>query len=100
VESTQVVSGLDEIFNTAVHSLRVYPNPVSDVAYVELNLTYNSAIHLTLTDITGKVIVEETLNGMSGVHTHRINLSEQQAGIYFVRIVQGSMNKTIKLMKY
>jgi PKD repeat protein len=100
VESTQVVSGLDEKFNTTIRSLRIYPNPLSDVAFVELNLTGNSEVKITVTDITGKMIVEEMLNGVSGEQIHRINISAQQAGIYLVRIAQGDVNKTIKLMKY
>jgi PKD repeat protein len=100
VETAQVISGLDEQLNTTIRSLRIYPNPVTDVVYVELNLTTGSDVHIAVTDITGKVIVEEILNGNSGEQLKRISMASQQAGIYFVRIVQGDLNKTIKIMKY
>jgi len=100
VESLQVVSGVENSITSTIQTLRLYPNPVSDMVYLELSLKDASAVNITVTDITGKTIVEEILNGVSGNQTHRISMSTQMAGIYFVRIAQGDVNKTIKVMKY
>jgi PKD repeat protein len=99
VESTKVISGVEEKANSVIRSLRVYPNPVNDRLNIELNLANRGDVNITVTDVTGRVIVEEILNGVSGNQTIHLNMLHQQSGFYIVNIIQGGVNKTVKLLK-
>jgi PKD repeat protein len=101
VESAQVISSVDNKLNgNVLQSLHVYPNPVSDVVYVELNLNRNAEVKIIVTDMSGKTIVEEMLHGTTGGQIHRINLATQQAGIYMIRMMHDDFTKTVKVVKH
>ena len=76
------------------HAPRIYPNPVSDVLNFEsdqtnLNSTYE------LTSLEGKKI----LSGRVVVPNTSINISGTPAGIYLLRINNGSLNYIQKIIK-
>jgi len=77
-----------ESFNLT--SLSLYPNPTSDVLYIETSLeTLNSIIY----DINGKVILES--------NQKEIDLSRVSVGIYFIKIQADSSGEvmTRKIIK-
>jgi hypothetical protein len=58
----------------------LYPNPASEYCFVNAD---GSAITVTLTDASGRMISEEKSNGSASV---RIDLNGLQKGIYFVSV--------------
>lgn len=62
---------------------KVYPNPASDVLYIELN---NDAIkQLTVSDMTGKVLMTQS----PSADKEAINISSLPAGTYYLHLSDG-----------
>ncbi len=87
--STTIIDGVEENNN---NPLNVYPNPTTGVVNIDTE-TGNSILVL---DIAGKVIE----NQVAINSTSKINLSTYPAGIYFVKVVGESTNKTVKVIKH
>lgn len=81
VQTSQCVASIDENKVNYV----VYPNPAEDVINIEID-----GIHtLSITDISGKVISTQVLNGYTSISTDELN-----AGIYLIN-VEGNISKVI-----
>jgi PKD repeat protein len=65
---------------TTTNKLSVYPNPAKDL----LNIVYNGneVLHLEITDITGKKIMNQTLK----TNTKSIDVANLSRGLYLVRL--------------
>ncbi len=79
------------IQNTAIEGLNLYPNPAHEVLYIQNE--NNNPIQITIADITGKSIYQNTANT-----TLSINVSNYPAGIYLIKIVQGNQTMNQKLI--
>jgi hypothetical protein len=62
-------------------NIKLYPNPVTDVLFIELQNLKN----YTITDITGKVILTQKSNGM-GIENIEVNTLNN--GVYFIKLSQ------------
>jgi endonuclease/exonuclease/phosphatase family metal-dependent hydrolase len=70
------------------NTLLVYPNPASDQLFIQLD----EAIDVTIMDMTGKIIQQESLQ--SG--NNSIDVSPLAPGLYFVKSVRGAITKFVK----
>jgi hypothetical protein len=61
----------------------VYPNPTNGNFYVVNNLTEQKDHHLTLTDLSGKIIFYKKMNTSSSL---KINIPEIKPGLYLLTI--------------
>ncbi|KQS50081.1 hypothetical protein ASG38_03635 [Flavobacterium sp. Leaf359] len=68
--------------------LKIYPNPVTDRLFIQLN----EATDVTIADMTGKTIQKETLK--SG--NNSIDVSSLASGMYFIRSESGATAKFVK----
>ncbi len=68
---------------TTLHGLRVYPNPFRDITVIEFENSTGAVHHLTITDITGKVVKYE-----NNIRDNRIEISRQgmPSGMYFATL--------------
>ncbi|MEM8525395.1 MAG: M14 family zinc carboxypeptidase [Bacteroidota bacterium] len=69
----------------------IYPNPFSEQTTIQYELTKNSSVQVTILDLTGK-IVEVLLPASSqqaGLHQVNWSASNQQVGLYVVRLQIG-----------
>jgi hypothetical protein len=88
---TQVLSTSDFVAS----KLSVYPNPVNNI----LNITNNAGLQINktvITDINGRTV--KTLNH-DGVSELQINISDLNAGIYFMNIETNEGTATKKIIK-
>lgn len=72
--------------NVMVKSMQVYPNPVSDVMTIELNLPddfINGTMQLV--DMNGRVMISQKLN--EDTETLSLDVSRISSGVYLLRIV-------------
>jgi hypothetical protein len=77
--------GVDEV---DTNNITIYPNPASDIVYVNVNETFNAVIYNYQGQIVKNVIVD---NG-------QINVSNLTNGMYFLEIRTGnnvSINKIL-----
>jgi PKD repeat protein len=82
-------------------SWELYPNPVDEQAYLELQLNESERVNVDILDLRGQK-VREIRNGeafSSGQHRIRMDLSDLEAGPYFVRVRAGEERSTKKLFK-
>jgi hypothetical protein len=80
-ENVQVTSILSDQFETT-EELTLYPNPVRDRLFVK---GINAEMDYKVTDITGKVVLADQLNGINYVET-----STLRKGIYLIEFISGS----------
>lgn len=57
----------------------IYPNPASD--YIHLQINEPKQLFITITDISGKINLQENLYGNS-----RIDISNLKSGVYFIQV--------------
>ncbi len=82
----------------AIASSKLYPNPGSDLATLELNLYSVSDVKITLSDIMGKEVMTIAQGSMSVLATD-INVSVLNKGIYTVNyFINGAAAKSELLM--
>jgi hypothetical protein len=85
--------GLNESQNT--NGFKVFPNPVVETFTIELSLTENTNLEISIFDISGKV-VKELYNGkgLQGENIFSFNKANLSKGTYFL-IIKNNLN-TIK----
>jgi trimeric autotransporter adhesin len=80
--------------------LMVYPNPFEDNVIAEIELSNASLISISITDITGKVILSKQIHGEKG--TNQIEISNDikpESGIYFMSVEANGQIQTTKLIR-
>lgn len=89
--------GLNEA-NTTDFGLKLYPNPTSTFTNVAFKLESASNVEITLRDITGKVVMNNTYGTLnSGDHFLELNVNEFSNGFYFATITVGDKAITRKI---
>lgn len=78
--------GITEVSDNS--SLNAYPNPSSNIVYLETSKTFKYNVNLKVMDILGNVISEQNFARWSNPAT--INVSNLAQGVYFVRIASGN----------
>ncbi len=74
--------------------MAIYPNPSSGVFNYTVG-TLTDGITMTVTDITGKVVVEDTALEKEGT----IDLSPFESGVYIVNVTDGMDNSMVRVIK-
>jgi hypothetical protein len=81
------------------NSIKVYPNPAGDVAYLDFEIGTAQNVNLQLYDIAGKQVSTLYNQRMpQGLQTITLNLASMQLnrGVYFIR---ASMNGSVQTLK-
>jgi hypothetical protein len=76
--------------NTAENNLRVYPNPTSDKLSISFEQALSEAGDLTVVDLNGRVVLQQTLN--AGAQHLTMHVNTLQAGTYLLHVQSGSMS--------
>jgi hypothetical protein len=74
------------IADAATAQFSMYPNPAGDQLSVDLS-GLNSVVLLTVYDISGKLVMQQQLNGGTAV---QVNISALENGIYVVNVSNGT----------
>jgi hypothetical protein len=85
--------GITENANT---SFGAYPNPTDGLLNVVFNVTAEEAV-IVVTDVTGKVVMTQQINGVQSGSVAGINLGNEAAGIYFMRVQVGTVSSVQKI---
>ncbi len=78
-----VVSALE---NRYVERFNMFPNPVSNVLNIDLDLNEGAQMQMTIIDITGRQLRSRSLNLNSGVETIQISTQDLPQGSYLIRL--------------
>jgi hypothetical protein len=71
--------GLEEL---ETEGYNLYPNPATNRIYIALN-AQNETMHYQITDISGRVIMNEVIATQTGEQVLEMDLSQLGAGTYF-----------------
>ncbi len=88
-----VVASGAGISENGLSAVMVYPNPSTDGA---LSIDYQSATDFSIIDLLGNVLFEGQLD--VSTKTKTIDVSKFTAGIYFVKVSDGTLSTTKKVM--
>jgi hypothetical protein len=64
-----------------------YPNPVSNELNLLITSPVKSALIITVTDISGRVVQQRSANIVSGNNKIHVNISNMATGTYFMRMI-------------
>ena len=77
----QLLSGAEEI--TLAAGVRMYPNPASQILYLELEPGHNCCF-VEIMDLSGKRVLKSKIKGNSSMHS--LDVSELPVGSYNARV--------------
>ena len=95
------VSPFDLGFETGLTSIikaTLSPNPFVGQLQISLDLSGRSDARVLVYDLSGQLVKEKTWNQVSNIH-ETMDLENLHAGMYLVKIVTESENKTLRLIK-
>jgi photosystem II stability/assembly factor-like uncharacterized protein len=81
---TEGYIGVNE--NLSIQSVKVYPNPASDLFSVTINSLKGDAYQLSVTDMIGKVLMEKDIVCYPGENKFEVKLDKPETGVYLVNI--------------
>jgi hypothetical protein len=93
--------GIGELFDELVE-FKVWPNPVSDMVFLEFQTDKPLDLSLGIYDLQGRLLMPAMSLLVAGQLRHELDLSSFSPGLYLISIkepVSGSM-KTIRIEKY
>lgn len=93
--------GLEDI-DGIITSMNIYPNPVKDIATLDINLAQSSNATIQVMDLMGRNVIElGTKSLRAGQTTMEINTSNLSNGMYFVKVCtdNGVVTKKITINK-
>ncbi len=80
--------------NPLQSGLSVYPNPASDVVYLQPSLGQNTKLEYDLLDVSGKVILGNAANLQTGNEKQSLRVSGLPAGSYILRVTATQKGET------
>ena len=80
---------------------RVYPNPVTQAARLELSLKQSAQIDLNLRNALGQAVWSKSELLGSGTHQIELDMNDLPAGVYFIQMkADKSEQSTLKVIKW
>ncbi|MGE0566935.1 MAG: T9SS type A sorting domain-containing protein [Bacteroidia bacterium] len=92
-----ITTGVSNVSNDAIESY-LYPNPTDNNFNAVVNLSQSETIVLNVFNALGQTIKTVSVDGHSGKNEINVGLTENVAGIYFVKIKVGANESTKKLI--
>lgn len=75
------------------------PTPAINLLQVTFTNTLAQSLKLKITDINGKLLLEQAITAESGVNTTFVNVSNLSSGMYFITLTNFENNVTQKFVK-
>ena len=96
----QPTTGVDEIVNgnNDKLNLKIYPNPATSVLNVDIASESNVNSHISVYDLSGRLVIETNRLLVKGENTVSLNISSLIKGTYIVKASIGDKVYTNKLM--
>jgi Secretion system C-terminal sorting domain/PKD domain len=96
LEGGMKVLGVDKVENISIN--KIYPNPTDDLAYLNLNSSYEGQATINIMGIDGRLITQFMRDVIFGDNTLELDLSAYEKGIYLVEIISDKDRAVSKLM--
>jgi hypothetical protein len=94
-------TALTDLAGNTLSQFTIYPNPSTDGV---VNVLFSSEKNidnatLTILDITGKVVLSNTISLAEGFNTYSTGLNELNSGVYFIQLKADNVHATQKFIK-
>ncbi len=96
-----IVVATPRISLTNNNRLKVYPNPVKDIAILKITTAKSNAnLLIVVTDMQGKTVYTQQLPGGQSTIFYKINMGNLPQGIYNVTVYfKGNENQSVRVLK-
>jgi hypothetical protein len=85
---------------TSQTSVSLFPNPVSDIAYLNYNLEESCPVIFSIFNASGKIILSDHfINQMPGQYSISVSFEDQPSGLYFYSLCTGNGLSSGKIVK-
>jgi len=74
------------------------PNPANNSTSIMVETEKSGVINLSISNILGQVVHQESVNNSAPIHTFDVNVSNLESGIYFYTIEIGNSSVTNKCL--
>ncbi len=92
-------TGLEETIQNV--AIQIYPNPSVGIFNVDLFGLNNEPLDMQIVDLTGRLILWQKLENISGTSVQKLDISENENGIYILNLI---LNKRVvqskRIIKY
>jgi autotransporter-associated beta strand protein len=78
--------------------LKVYPQPATTSAIVELNADRVGKVELTLLDVSGRIVRQQTNEMIDGINQIHLDTEGVAEGLYFLKANQNGNQQTVKFI--
>lgn len=88
---------LDEA-GSKLHHISASPNPATTYTMISFQAMESQTLNMLVTDLTGKVVMNDNVNVQQGTNNVRLNVNELPAGVYIYSFVTGTTKISRKLI--
>ena len=81
-----------------IDQVRIYPNPATDFAMIDLNLDKDATVMVNVIDMTGKVVGTQNYGIVNSSTELPINTSLLNAGVYTIEVILDGVRGTKRLI--
>ncbi|MFN8287216.1 MAG: PKD domain-containing protein [Chitinophagales bacterium] len=89
--------GIKEVASV-IETIRLFPNPNNGQVKLEINAIDATEAEVAITDMTGRVVMQNTEQLLSGNNLFTLNTAAFANGIYFVTVKNGAENKVVRMV--
>ena len=89
-----MVSSIDD-GNFSDVGLKIYPNPVRDVLFVDVSSSVQQSLELEIFDVAGRVVFNSSIELQQGSQKLSLDVSEIGNGIYFLKFDKGNPQRLV-----
>ncbi|OSZ81762.1 hypothetical protein CAP35_00400 [Chitinophagaceae bacterium IBVUCB1] len=86
-------------YNTHAGSIKVYPNPATDVFTIENKYTANGAYEIMVLNSTGQLIAQNKLTVQNNLLKYQMATTNWQSGLYFIRLSHNGREEITTIVK-
>ncbi|MBK9626184.1 MAG: T9SS type A sorting domain-containing protein [Flavobacteriales bacterium] len=79
--------------------LNAWPNPVNDVLNIALESRMKGNLRITITDLSGRVVANDTRSINDGRNNMSVSVAELNAGLYMITISNGTATLSERFVK-
>ena len=81
-----------------ISNINVYPNPVSTIGNISLNLKKSSNIQIEIYNMSGQKVYNNIHSGYAGENTVQFSVAGLNSGVYFVKIDNDNNSEVKKII--
>ncbi len=81
-------------------SINIYPNPISDILYIDLTTISSSRVTLNILDMSGRLIKQVHFNATKGLNSNSINFSDLPKGIFTLQVFENGIVTHVRKIEH